>query len=130
MSLFGSSPSLGHLWLVAQVSLLFLTFFKPNDPHFPERLEVICDLSKYYPRIYRLMMGPFPKLFVTDPELVKQVFTSTKCLKKPAFYRFFGWGAGLATAPGTFRLFWFFEYSHMTIIFTLQLIHGKFIVDY
>uniref|UniRef100_A0A336JZK2 CSON006007 protein n=1 Tax=Culicoides sonorensis TaxID=179676 RepID=A0A336JZK2_CULSO len=64
-----------------------------------QRVLMIMDIAKNYPRIYRLMYGPIPKLVIFDPELVKQVLTSTKCLKKPNFYRFFGWGAGLATAP-------------------------------
>lgn len=73
--------------------------------YFPERLKIIMDLATEYPRMYRLMFGPVPKLFIMDPELVKKVLTSTKCLKKPNFYRFFGWGAGLATAPGILRFF-------------------------
>lgn len=68
--------------------------------NFLERLEIIMDLATQYPIIYRLMFGPLPKIFIMDPELVKKVLTSTKCLKKPNFYRFFGWGNGLATAQG------------------------------
>lgn len=78
------------------------------------------DLAMKYPRMYRLMFGPIPKIYITDPELVKKVLTSTKCLKKPNFYRFFGWGAGLATAPGNFNGFFYeshglYRYAYITV---------------
>ncbi|XP_063709158.1 cytochrome P450 4c21-like [Culicoides brevitarsis] len=63
------------------------------------RMELTMERATKYPRIYRIYFDLWPKVMLTDPELVKVALTSTKCLKKPDFYRFFGWGAGLVTAP-------------------------------
>lgn len=37
-------------------------------------------------------------IYLHDPELLQQVYTSKKCLEKPFFYKFFGFGDGLITA--------------------------------
>lgn len=56
--------------------------------------------TKKYPRLYRLQYGFYTKIYTSHPDLIRQVFTSSKAIKKPHFYRFFGWGTGLATASG------------------------------
>lgn len=64
----------------------------------PVRLQMQTEYLKKEPRICYAMFGPIPKVMVNHPDLIKQVLLSPDCLQKVSFYRFFGWGNGLATA--------------------------------
>lgn len=48
--------------------------------------------------LVKVWFGHMFVIYLHDPELLQQVYTSKKCLEKPFFYKFFGFGDGLITA--------------------------------
>ncbi|XP_063708073.1 cytochrome P450 4c21-like isoform X2 [Culicoides brevitarsis] len=63
-----------------------------------ERLKLLQGYAEAFPKVGKVWFGHMFVCYLHDPELLQQVYTSKKCLEKPFFYKFFGFGDGLITA--------------------------------
>uniref|UniRef100_A0A336LN05 CSON006010 protein n=1 Tax=Culicoides sonorensis TaxID=179676 RepID=A0A336LN05_CULSO len=63
-----------------------------------QRLKLLQYYAETFPKIGKVWFGHMFVMYLHDPEILQQIYTSKKCLEKPFFYKFFGFGDGLITA--------------------------------
>lgn len=63
-----------------------------------ERLKILQKYAELYPKAGKIWFGSMFFVYLHDPEMLRKIYTSQKCLEKPFFYKFFGFGDGLITA--------------------------------
>lgn len=69
-------------------------FFRSGE----ELLKDSIDRIDVYGSPCKLWLGPVLNILIDDPNHVKVMLNSTKCLKKPYFYEFLGVNLGLMSA--------------------------------